>query len=329
MEQIKWGIIGCGDVTEVKSGPPLYKVPNSSLVAVMRRNGEKAADYARRHNVARWYDDADKLLNDPEVNAIYIATPPASHMDYAIAALNKGLNVYIDKPVTLNAAQARAIAEAAAKSTGKLSVAHYRRSLPYFLYVKELIDNGTIGDIRTVQIKLWQHLKPALITHLEDDWRIREEVSGGGYFHDMSPHQLDLMLFYFGEPHYYSGTSLNQAGDYKVADHVTGHIVFKNKVVVNGSWCFNVAPEAVIDECEIVGSKGKISFPVFVKPPVVTLTTHTGIHTKEFTHPEHISYFMIEQVVNYFNGTQVNNPCSIEDVIPLMDIMDAFAEKHI
>src|SRR5947209_10814836 len=79
LEEVRWGIIGCGDVTEVKSGPAMSLVPHSRLVAVMRRNAEKARDYARRHQVAKWYDDAEKLIHDPEVNAIYIATPPSSH----------------------------------------------------------------------------------------------------------------------------------------------------------------------------------------------------------------------------------------------------------
>ncbi|MDB4926913.1 Gfo/Idh/MocA family oxidoreductase [Mucilaginibacter sp.] len=328
MSTIKWGIIGCGDVTEKKSGPPLYKVPNSSLVAVMRRNGEKAADYARRHNVAKWYNDADKLMDDPEINSVYIASPPGSHLGYALAALKKNLNVYLEKPITLNAAEARTIADAVKQSKGKLSVAHYRRALPMFLYVKELIDNGSIGDIRTVQIRLWQSITPELVTHVEDNWRIQAEHSGGGYFHDMSPHQLDLMLFYFGEPQYYSGASLNQGGTYKVADHATGHIVFKNKVVVNGSWSFNVAPSAAVDLCEIIGNKGTITFPFFNKPHLVKLENEAGESTKEFKHPEHISQLMIEKVVNYFNGDDTNNPCSIEDAIPLMDIMDAFGEWH-
>ena len=90
MQTINWGIIGCGDVTEIKSGPAFNKVPNSSLVAVMRRNGAKAADYAKRHNISRWYDEADKLINDPKVNAIYIATPPSSHEEYTLAAINAG-----------------------------------------------------------------------------------------------------------------------------------------------------------------------------------------------------------------------------------------------
>jgi predicted dehydrogenase len=324
MNTVKWGLIGCGDVTEKKSAPAFSKVPGSNLVAVMRRNAAKAADYASRHKVARWYDDAENLLNDPEINAVYIATPPSSHLDYALRALQRGLNVYVEKPVTLNAAEARTIADAVKKSKRKLCVAHYRRSLPMFLYVKELIEQGTIGNIRTVQIRLWQSVEAELITYLEDHWRLRPEISGGGYFHDMAPHQLDLMLFYFGRPAFYQGLSLNQAGAYSADDHVTGQILFKNKVVVDGSWSFNVASSEATDSCEIMGSEGKISFPFFNKPHEVRWENATGEHIKAFTHPEHISQFMVEQVVNYFNGTKADNPCSIEDAIPLMDIMDAF-----
>ena len=86
-QAIHWGIIGCGDVTEVKSDPAFSKVPASKLVAVMRRNADKARDYAARHNVPKWYNDATQLINDPEVNAVYIATPPLQHEEYTIAAL--------------------------------------------------------------------------------------------------------------------------------------------------------------------------------------------------------------------------------------------------
>jgi len=323
MSNITWGIIGCGDVTEKKSGPAFTKVPNSKLIAVMRRNAEKAADYARRHNVPKWYNDGEQLLNDPEINSVYVATPPASHIDYTLAALKKGLNVYIEKPITLNAAEAIAIAYAAKQSTGKVSIAHYRRGQPMFLYVKELLDTNAIGDVRLAQIKMWQSLRPQLITHLEDNWRINPALSGGGYFHDLSPHQLDLMLFFFGEPEYYNGRALNQSGYYGCDDNVSGQIIFKNKVVVDGSWSFNVAEHERIDECKIVGSKGSISFPVFGH--TVTVKTADKEETINFAPLEHVQQPMIEKVVNYFNGDG-DNPCSIDEAVVLMKIMDAFSQ---
>ena len=325
MGTINWGIIGCGDVTEKKSGPAFNKVQNSSLAAVMRRDAEKAADYARRHHVERWYSDAGQLMNDIAVNAIYIATPPSSHVDYAVTALSRGFNVYVEKPVTRNAEEARRIAEAVYRyPEQKLTVAHYRRALPMFLKVKQLLDDKLIGDILTVQIRMWQSRKPALVADVTDNWRVQPELSGGGYFHDLAPHQLDLMLFYFGEPDLYKGFSLNQSGANAADDHVCGQILFKNQIVVNGSWCFNVAKNQTTDSCEIIGTKGKITFPFFGN--FITWETDTEEQTLNFTHPEHIQQPFIEKIVRYFNN-EGPNPCSIEEAIVLMDIMDAFTGK--
>ncbi|WP_428328827.1 Gfo/Idh/MocA family protein [Mucilaginibacter sp.] len=326
MGVINWGIIGCGDVTEKKSGPAFAKVANSALIAVMRRDAAKAADYAQRHHVSQWYNDADELMNNPAVNAIYIATPPSSHKDYALAALNKGFNVYIEKPVTRNAAEARQIAEALKQHPGqKLTVAHYRRAVPMFLKVKQLLADTIIGDVRTVQIRMWQSRKPVLVANVADNWRVQPELSGGGYFHDLAPHQLDLMLYYFGEPVKYNGFSLNQSGATPADDHVSGQILFKNNIVVNGSWCFNVAENQTTDTCEIIGTKGKITFPFFGN--YIHWKTDEDEQTINFVHPEHIQQPMIEKIVAYFNN-EGPNPCSIAEAIVLMDIMDAFTAKQ-
>jgi len=321
MSDINWGIIGCGDVTEIKSGPAFNKVAGSKLIAVMRRDAAKAADYAQRHHVGKWYSDADQLLNDADLNAIYIATPPLSHLPYALDALKKGFNVYVEKPVTRNAAEAQQMADAVKQSGLKLTVAHYRRAVPMFLHVKSLLDSNAIGDVRTVQIRMWQSRKPKLVADVETNWRVLPEFSGGGYFHDLAPHQLDLMLYYFGEPEYYKGFSLNQSHATPADDHVCGQILFKNKVVVNGSWCFNVAESETTDTCEIIGTKGKITFPFFGK--YVTLKTETEEKTTEFTHPQHIQQPMIEKIVAYFKG-EGPNPCSIDEAVTLMKIIDSF-----
>jgi len=324
MDTIKWGIIGCGNVTERKSGQAYNKVPNSKLVAVMRRNAERAADYAARHHVDRWYSDAEGLLNDNGVNAVSVATPPAFHLEYATAALQKGLNVYVEKPVTRTSAEAQAMADAVKQYNGKLTVAHYRRALPMFLHVKELLANKAIGEVRTVQIRMWKSIKPDLVADSETNWRVNPELSGGGYFHDLAPHQLDLMLYYFGEPEKYHGYSLNQSGTYPADDHVCGEIVFKNKAVVNGSWSFNIADNQAIDLCEMIGTEGRISFPFFGN--FVRLQTDSIDDTVNFTHPEHIQQPMIEKIVKYFRG-EGPNPCPVEEAVTLMKILDAFTGK--
>jgi len=324
METINWGIIGCGDVTEKKSGPAFNKVPGSKLVAVMRRDAEKAADYAARHQVAKWYSDATELMNDAEVNAVYVATPPSSHLSYAIAVLEKGYPVYVEKPVTMNAGEAQQLADAVKQYNGKLIVAHYRRRLPMFLKVKELLDQNAIGDVRTVQLRLWQSRKPALVTKGSPNWRTQPQLSGGGYFHDLAPHQLDLMLYFFGEPVHYQGFGLNQAQANEADDHVTGSILFKSNVVVNGSWCFNVAETENIDRCEMIGSEGSISFAVFGN--AITVKNKDGQQTINFDQPENIQLPMITSMVAYLNNKEPN-PCTIEEAVVLMKIMDAFAAK--
>jgi predicted dehydrogenase len=319
---IKWGIIGCGDVTEVKSGPAFNKVPNSSLVAVMRRDAVKAADYAQRHGVPRWYADANKLINDPDINAIYIATPPRYHEAYTIAALQAGKDVYVEKPMTLNSASAHNMQAEAIASSKKLTVAHYRRGLQLFLQIKAAIDTGVIGEIRFVNLQMLQPHESDLITKTADNWRVNPEISGGGLFFDLAPHQIDLMLYFFGKAKSYSGFSNNQGGYYPASDIVTGNIQFENDVLFNGIWCFTVPQEARKDEVEIIGSKGRIRFSVF-GTNFYTLEKDGQTDTFTCYVPPHIQQPMIEWVVEYFSNKRAN-PCSADVGIAVMQILETF-----
>lgn len=323
MNEIKWGIIGCGDVTEVKSGPAFNKAPNSSLAAVMRRDAAKAEDYARRHQVPKWYSDADELINDPEVNAIYIATPPLQHEEYTIKALAAGKPVYVEKPMALNSEAAKRMVEAANQYGVKLTVAHYRRAQPLFLKIKSLIKEKVIGDIRFIDLKMLQPKKNDVIASTASDWRINPEIAGGGLFHDLAPHQLDLMLHYFGTVKSYHGLAVNQSGNGRVDDLVTGHLLFENGVVFNGKWCFTVAAEQQTDSCEIYGTNGKISFPMFGHQIIVT---KNGKEEKlDFLPLAHVEQPMIEKVVAYFLN-EAENPCSGEEALKTMELLDGFTQ---
>ena len=105
MKTIRWGMIGCGDVAEVKSGPGFYRADNSTLVAVMRRNGTLAEDYARRHKVPRWHDDADAIIKADDIDAVYIATLTDTHLDYALRSAKAGKPIYVEKPMAMDHAQ--------------------------------------------------------------------------------------------------------------------------------------------------------------------------------------------------------------------------------
>lgn len=326
MNKISWGIIGCGDVTEVKSGPAFNKVANSKIIAVMRRNEEKVKDYAQRHQISKYYTSADDLINDVEINAIYIATPPAFHKDYAIQALKAGKNVYIEKPVTLTVAECEEIIEAEKIYQRKITIAHYRRALPLFIKLKELINNNTIGDIRIINLKLLQRLGSDKIAQTDENWRINPALSGGGLFYDLAPHQLDILVHIFGKPSYCSGFSKNQSQQNEVADISCGHLVFENDVVFNGIWNFNSHPDNEVEKCEIISSKGKIEFAFFGN--TLDLTVEGKTVKMHFENPFHIQQNMIEKTVNYFLGEE-ENPCSLNDALLSLKVMEVFGRDKV
>jgi predicted dehydrogenase len=321
---INWGMIGCGDVTEVKSGPAFSKVPDSKLVAVMSRNRQRAADYARRHQVPKWYDDAQQLIDDPEVNAIYIATPPQSHEALTIAALNAGKPVYVEKPMAVHADASKNMLQASYENGTKLTVAHYRREQPVFKKIKSLLEEHTIGRIKYVNLK---YLVPPLTAEeLQDpktQWRIDPAISGGGLFHDMAPHQLDLMLHFFGSVEKAVGISTNQAGLYPADDLVSGTIKFLNNIIFTGTWCFSAPIEDQRDICRIVGTEGSISFPIFGKPEI-TLYLNGNTEKIHFEPLQHVQQPMIDATVRYFLN-KGPNPGTAENGLAVMELIDKFA----
>ncbi|RYG18817.1 MAG: Gfo/Idh/MocA family oxidoreductase [Chitinophagaceae bacterium] len=325
MQEVRWGIIGCGNVTELKSGPAFSKVASSKLVAVMRRNAAKARDYAKRHGNEKWYDDAQKLIDEPDVNAIYIATPPSSHLSYTLAAIKAGKPVYVEKPMSLNFPEAKQMYMAARQADVKLVVAHYRRAQPMFLKIKSLLDDKTIGDVRFVQLQLLQSPVNSVVANSEENWRINPSVSGGGLFHDLAPHQLDLMLYFFGKVKDQKGFSRNSAKISAADDLVTGQLLFENGILFNGTWCFSVDGHDAADRCEIVGSKGKIAFPTFGNHIEITVNGDTTL--VEFEPLQHVQEPMIAKVVDYFLS-KGDNPCNGEVASETMMLMDSFTSNR-
>jgi predicted dehydrogenase len=295
-----WGIIGCGNVTEVKSGPAFSKVKDSRLVAVMRRNVLLAEDYARRHNVPKFYSKAADLIHDKDINAVYIATPPGSHAEYAIETIKAGKAVYIEKPMAVNNAECLEINQAAAKYNVPVFVAYYRRALPGFLLVKDLIEKGMIGKIRLVQMQLFKSPSNDEKTG-KISWRVNPEISGGGHFFDLASHQLDYLDFVFGPIQKVKSIVLNQAGLYTAEDFVTAEFVFDNGIAGTGTWCFSVSPESSRDKIEIIGDIGSIKFSTFSFEPII-LTTASGKEKFINERPEHVQYYLIEKIVQALNG---------------------------
>ncbi|CAN5568822.1 Gfo/Idh/MocA family oxidoreductase [soil metagenome] len=320
MKTINWGIIGCGDVCEVKSGPAFNKVDSSKLVAVMRRDVEKAKDYATRHNVARYYSDANELINDKEVNAIYIATPPGSHQQFTEQALKAGKPVYVEKPVTINTASCMRMIDLSKKYNNKVTVAHYRRGLPLFNKIKSLLAENSIGAVRLIQLSVLQQPKHNGTDPLEAQWRVNPDLSGGGLFYDLSPHQLDIIYWLFGEPMNVTGQSINQAKTYNAPDLTMLQASFNGNIIFNGVWAFSVAENSKGDVCEIIGDKGKLRFGFFSNSDL-EIITDKGTERLAMNYPVNIQQPMIASVVKYFSG-EGPNPCSLEEALVTMRMME-------
>jgi len=317
---LRWGIIGCGDVCEVKSGPAFSKVAQSSLVAVMRRDGDKAADFAKRHHVDTSYNDASELINDPQVNAIYIATPPSSHEAYALEAMKAGKPVYIEKPVSLNTASVQRMESASAALGIPVAVAHYRRALELFLRVRQLVNEGAIGKPSLIILNLLHPAKPGSAA---ENWRINPAVSGGGLLFDLAPHQLDIIYWIFGKPLSFKGNSIAQGKAHNASDVISLSMVLPENVFFQGLWSFNVAPSQRHDSCRMLGDKGSISFPFFssFESAAVEITRGDQTTTEQFTFPANIQHPMIQQVTSYFRG-QGENPCSLSEARDTLEIIE-------
>lgn len=299
MRNIRWGMIGCGDVTEVKSGPGFQKANHSSLVAVMRRNGALARDYAERHHVPRWYDNADALIHDTEVDAVYIATPPSSHKQYTMMSAAAGKPVYVEKPMALDFGECQEMIEKCRNSGVPLFVAYYRRALPRFLKIKELVDSGAIGAVRFISATLYQPMAPEDLILETRPWRVVPEIAGGGRFVDLACHTLDFLDYTFGPIVEVKGQSSNQAGRYSAEDIVSGTFKFASGVHGTGSWCFSAYDKC--DVTEIVGNSGRISFSTFDANPV-KMTVEKNVSEYVFDYPQHIAQPLIQTVVNELIG---------------------------
>jgi predicted dehydrogenase len=319
---LRWGILGAGDVCEVKSGPAFQQAPGSELAAVMRRDAKKAADFARRHGVDKWYDSVEALLADPDLDAIYIATPPRYHVEHCLAVLAAEKHVYLEKPMAMTASACTAIIEAEAESRKKVAVAHYRRALPAFVKVGEIIRKGEIGKVRLAEINFFLPEENTMIPDTGDNWRLNPRISGGGLFHDLSPHLFDLLLVYFGQPLEYEGFSRRLNPDAPADDFVQGTILFSNDIVFRGCWCFSVASCASSDQFIVTGNKGVVSVSFFGDE--VRLCTDEGETIIPFENPVNIQLPMIQGVTKYFLG-KGDCPCSTADGLQVMEIIDRFA----
>ena len=310
----------------MKSGPAFNEVEGSHVEAVYSRSKDKVRSYAERHHIKKWYTDAQQLIDDPDVNAIYIATPPSSHATYAIMAMKAGKPAYIEKPLAASYEDCARI-NRISKQTGVPSfVAYYRRYLPYFQKVKSILDSGTIGTVTNVQVRF--SVPPRDLDYNSSHnlpWRLQPDIAGGGYFYDLAPHQLDLLQEFFGVITRAHGYCANRAHLYSAEDTISACFLFENGLPGSGSWCFVGHQSAKEDRIDVVGEQGSLSFSVYNYDPI-QLITSDGIRNITVPNPSYVQLPIIKAVIEDLQGI---GDCTCTSVIatPVNWVMDRILGK--
>jgi predicted dehydrogenase len=323
---IRWGMIGTGNVTELKSAPSFNKIEGSRLVAVGNRTHEKAKDYASRHGIPMVHEDPVEVIHNPEVDIVYIATPPGSHMDYALETIRAGKPVYIEKPMARTLEECKIINDAAEKAGLPVFVAYYRRGLDYFKQVKSIIDSGTLGKILHINLQQFYPARPEDHDRANLPWRVIREDAGGGYFFDLGCHALDILFHIFGDPIQVYGVNTNVGGLYEVEDNLTASIRLPRNVLLSCSWNFVVPEEFRRDQVEVIGAKGKLEFSIFSFKPI-TLTTGSQKESLASVQPEHIQMPLIRTIVSQLRG-KGRCPSTGETAAITSGVMDIIAARN-
>ncbi len=311
MRTINWGMIGCGAVTNIKSGPGLYKANNSALLAVTDANIALAQGFAERHGIAKVYNTNEELVADKDIDIVYIATPPSTHKALSELVAKAGKHVCVEKPMAMHHHECQEIIDICEKHNVKLYIAFYRRAMERFVKIKELIDSGEIGEVRTV--RAIQHMPAAADEYDKNKlpWRLLPEVSGGGKFLDMGVHTLDFFEYLFGKVEEVYGIANNQAKMYDVEDTVVASWRHKDGTIGSGSWCY--VCEYQREYVEIVGSKGHIEFVFFNDSPIIVINEN-GKKEIEIKNPEHVHQPFFQSIVDELNGVSTC-PGSIESAV--------------
>ena len=324
MKNVNWALIGCGDVTEVKSGPGLYKSENSNLVGVYNRTYSKAISFVTRHNVGKAYACVEELFADEQVDIVYIATPPKYHTSYALQCLNAGKIPYIEKPVANTYAECLQIKKLAQRVGLPVYVAFYRRGVEKFLKIKELLAEAVLGDIRYVHITQTMPVEDSELVRNNLPWRVVPEISGGGKFLDMGVHVLDCLAMFFGEYEAMSGIVCNQGGYYDAEDTVLANFRFKCGIPGSGKWCY--VADKNENEVQIVGEKGRLIYDgLSAKRFVLELEGREQVYT--FAVPEHAAMPFQQAVVNELSG-KARSEADFDQAINVVQMTDMLLEDY-
>lgn len=326
MKEVVWGMIGCGDVTEKKSGPALYKAKGSRLKAVYNRTQSRAESWTKRHGHGIVYDSVDKLLADKEITAIYIATPPAKHFEYAMQVIEAGKIPFIEKPMASTYEECRQILEAAEEKDLPVYVSFYRRAMDKFQKINTLLKEEAIGTPILVESRQFQ--KPQLEDFNKENlpWRLKPEA-GGGKALDIQVHVLDYLAYFFGDIQTIQGVVENKAGLYEVEDTISASFQFENGVVGSAIWSY--VADFDLDEVTIIGTEGRFIFKGTSFESVSLIKN--GLEERfYFDKPEHVAMPFIQSIVEEMRGKEKSpaDAKSAANGIRMFDLLLHDYRKH-
>ena len=251
---LKWGILGCGGVARHVIAPGIQLSNNGVLHAVGSRTDENAQNFAAAFNVERAYGSYEALLDDPDVQAVYIALPNALHMSWTIKAAARGKHVLCDKQLALNAEEAAAMVDACREHNVQLMEAVFYRFHPQAQAIKKLVDEGRIGEL-THMSAMHSNTMPAT-TNIRLD-----PLLGGGIMGDTGCYCINAARFYFdAEPMHAS--AIVETADSGVDERVVGTLLFPKGRVAQFECSYRLEPGVYIQSYELFGKRGHIHVPM-------------------------------------------------------------------
>jgi len=282
-------MIGCGDVTEVKNGPGLYKCRDSELIGVANRTDAKARDWVKRHGHGRVFASTEELFSSPEIDIVYIAVTPDVHRELAVRCAEAGKNCYLEKPVALSYEEGEEISRAFAAAGKKIFVAHYRRALPKTEKIKELLEK--ITPVRSVRV-----FRSDTQTSIPL-WRGNPEIAGGGIFFEADVHLIDLLDHLFGP---LDNWKLDASGMDGMDDRAALTARGRNGILISGLWQYRAY--RADDFCEVFGDRGVLRFPGMSTGGRAELETAQGREEIAFSEPVHVGMPLEQTIVDELLG---------------------------
>lgn len=263
-DQVRWLLVGTGDIAAKRVAPALTTAPGGSLVAVCSRDVTRAKDFAVRFNAPLAFDNIELAIQSPDVDAVYLATPVDCHVRDTQLAAAHGKHVLVEKPLGLSAADAQVAADTVRKAGVLGACAYYRRCSARFLHAAEMIRSGRLGRIVLVRMTYHAWFNPTVTD--PKWWRVQPASSGGGVLADMGCHMLDLLIGLLGVPVWVSAKSRNLVHGYPAEDNASFVMEMPDGAQVVGS--FGWSSKSWRHELEVVGTEGHLKWAPFDTGPV-------------------------------------------------------------